>query len=204
MKSLGQVIDRDLVDAHFDAAAIRAAAEEDASRLRLQAEEDRAEARRSGYEAGFSVGRQEGLAQVTEILVRARADAEAVRVAAQDSAVALARRMAEKIVGQAVTLAPSFLVDMVGKALSETRARAGTVVVRVHPQDLDLVTRDKAKLAGRLAQAVELRLQADPGVERNGCVVDTPVGRLDARLTTQLDALERALVGRGRPGASSP
>jgi len=38
---------------------------------------------------------------------------------------------------------------------------------------------------------------ADASVGRNGCVVETPVGRLDARLQTQLDALERALRGTG-------
>lgn len=184
------------VAAHADAATIRQAAHEDVMRMRTEIEADRAEARRSGYEAGFVVGRQEGLASATEVMVRARADAETVRANAQDSAVALARRMAERIVGQAVTLAPSFVVDMVAKALSEVRARAGTVVVRLHPQDLEAVARDRARLATRVANGVEVKLTVDPGIERNGCVVDSPVGRLDARLSTQLDALERALTGR--------
>lgn len=184
------------VAAHADAASIRASASEDAERMRTQVDADRAEARRSGYEAGYTTGRQEGLASVTELIVRARADAESVRFGAQDSAVALARRMAEKIVGQAVTLAPSFVADMVGKALAETRARAGIVVVRLHPQDLEAVARDRSRLATRVANGVEVKLAADPGIERNGCVVDSPLGRLDARLSTQLDALERALAGR--------
>jgi len=42
---------------------------------------------------------------------------------------------------------------------------------------------------------------ADPAIGRHGCVVETVVGRLDARLDTQLDALEKAL--RGVAGASS-
>lgn len=196
VRSQGRILAGAEVDAHLDAAAIRAAAEEEAARLRVQVQEDRAEARRAGYEAGFMAGRQEGLASVTELLARARADADAQRVAAQDSAVALARRMAEKIVGQVVTLAPSFLSDMVARALAETRARSGTVVVRLHPQDMDVVSRDRSKLLERVAKGVEVRLLADPGIDRNGCVIDTPVGRMDARLSTQLDALERALAAR--------
>lgn len=196
VKSVGHVLPGEEVTAHADAAAIRLAAQEDAERLRVKAEEDRAEARRAGYEAGFAAGRQEGLASVSEVLVRARAEAEGLRRAAQDSAVALARRMAEKIVGHAVTLAPSLLADMVGRALTETRARSGAVVVRLHPQDLEVVARERPRLVSRVANQVEVRLTADPGVERNGCIIDSPVGRLDARLATQLDALERALVDR--------
>ncbi|MCG5054450.1 MAG: hypothetical protein KA712_15915 [Myxococcales bacterium] len=196
IKSTGQVLGSRMVAAHLDAEAVRAAAADEAERVRAQAEAERAEARRAGYDAGFGAGRQEGLASVMEILARARADADATRTAAQDSAVALARRMAEKIVGQAVTLAPSFMADMVGRALAETRARAGTLIVRLHPQDLDGVVRERARLAARVANGVEVKLSADPGVDRNGCIVDTPLGRLDARLSTQLDALERALVTR--------
>jgi len=184
------------VVAHAEATTILATAMQDAEQLRVQVELDRTEARRSGYEAGFSAGRQEALASMTDLLVRARADAESVRVGAQDSAVALARRMAERIVGQAVNLAPSFVADMVAKALSETRARAGTVVVRLHPQDFEAVARERSRLSARVANGVEVKLTADPGIERNGCVIDSPLGRLDARLSTQLDALERALVGR--------
>jgi flagellar assembly protein FliH len=196
IRSQGFIMRGDQVVAHEEASTIRAAAMEDADRMRVQVELDRTEARRAGYEAGFAAGRQEALASVTELLVRARADAESVRVGAQDSAVALARRMAERIIGHAVTLAPTFVADMVAKALSETRARAGTVVVRVHPQDFEAVTRDRMRLSARVANGVEVRIAADPGVERNGCLVDSPLGRLDARLSTQLDALERALVGR--------
>jgi flagellar biosynthesis/type III secretory pathway protein FliH len=46
-----------------------------------------------------------------------------------------------------------------------------------------------------------VRVVDDPAIGRHGCVVETAVGRLDARLQTQLDALERAL--RGLAGASS-
>jgi flagellar biosynthesis/type III secretory pathway protein FliH len=41
----------------------------------------------------------------------------------------------------------------------------------------------------------EVRLIVDETVGRYGCVVDTPVGRVDARLETQLDVLERVLGG---------
>jgi flagellar biosynthesis/type III secretory pathway protein FliH len=36
-------------------------------------------------------------------------------------------------------------------------------------------------------------VHADPALTRGGCVVDTELGTVDARLETRLDALARAL-----------
>jgi flagellar biosynthesis/type III secretory pathway protein FliH len=84
----------------------------------------------------------------------------------------------------------------VAQALAASRATAGAVVVRVHPDDLPAVERERPRWAERLAAAIQLRVVADPTVGRAGCVVETPVGRLDARLSVQLDAFERAVRGK--------
>jgi flagellar biosynthesis/type III secretory pathway protein FliH len=46
-----------------------------------------------------------------------------------------------------------------------------------------------------------VRVVADSAVGRYGCVVETPVGRLDARLDAQLDAMEKALRGVANPSS---
>jgi flagellar biosynthesis/type III secretory pathway protein FliH len=142
---------------------------------------------------GHEAGREAGLAEMTRLLAAARADAEAVRLRSKDAAVVLARRMAEKIVGHAVEVAPQVMGDIVAGALAASRARNGQVVLRVHPEDLPAVEAARARWS---AGAVVVRLVADGGVGRHGCVVETPVGRVDARLASQLDALERALAGK--------
>ena len=141
--------------------------------------------------------REGALAAVTELLVSARAAAAAERAAAKDVALVLARKMAEKIVGRAVELDPSIMGEIAGQALAASRARAGSVVLRVHPDDLAAVEKSRPSWSQRIAAAADVHLVADDSVGRNGCVVETEVGRLDARLQTQLDALERALRGTG-------
>jgi flagellar biosynthesis/type III secretory pathway protein FliH len=136
-------------------------------------------------------------AEVTRLLVSARVTAEAERAAAKDAALVLARKMAERIVGRAVALDPSILGEIAGQALAASRARGGSVVLRVHPDDLAAVEQTRPNWSQRVAAAADVSLVADESVGRNGCVVETPVGRLDARLQTQLDALERALRGAG-------
>ena len=147
------------------------------------------------------VDRESVLAEVTELLVSARAVATAEREAAKDVALALARKMAEKIVGRAIERDPSIMGDIVGQALAASRARGGSVVLRVHPDDLAAVERARSKWSQRMVAAADVRVVGDVSVGRQGCVVETPVGRLDARLQTQLDALDRVLrdTGLGRP-----
>ena len=66
--------------------------------------------------------------------------------------------------------------------------------VRVHPDDTAAVIARRDTLAGRAPPAAAIEIIADESVGRHGCVVETAVGRVDARLATQLDALERALT----------
>jgi len=141
--------------------------------------------------------REAALAEVTALLVAARAAAEEERAAAKDSALVLARRMAEKIVRRVVELDPSVMGEIAGQALAASRARGGAVVLRVHPDDLVAIEQTRSLWLQRLASVASVRVLADASVGRDGCVVETPVGRLDARLQTQLDALERALRGAG-------
>jgi flagellar biosynthesis/type III secretory pathway protein FliH len=195
-KGLGRVVPAAVLTATEEAAQIRARAEADAATIRTEAQAARAEAERAGFEAG----KQEGMAQVSALLLAARAQAERDLDSAKDAAIVLARRMAERIVGRAIELSPGLMGAIVGEAMVASRARTGTVVLRAHPEDLAAIERERPRWLARVAAGVDVRVVADPAIGRYGCVVETAVGRLDARLETQLDALERAL--RGSSGAS--
>lgn len=154
-------------------------------------------AQKSAVDVSAVVDRESALAEVTRLLVSARVEAEAERAAAKDAALVLARKIAEKIIGRAVALDPAVMGEIVGQALAASRVRGGAVVLRVHPDDLAAVERTRPEWLARVAAGANVRVVADASVGRHGCVVETPVGRLDARLETQLDALERVLRGSG-------
>lgn len=180
-----------VVNATEEAARIVARAEDDAAALRSTLGKEIEEARK----AGFAAGREEGLAEVAALLQGARARAERELASSKETAIALARRMAERIVGRAIELAPDLMNQIVTEALASSRARSGKIVLRVHPGDLAGIEAARPQWAAAVATAVDVSLVPDPTVEHGGCVVDTPAGRVDARLQTQLDALERALRG---------
>lgn len=146
------------------------------------AEAIRAEARRDG----FAEGRQEALAQISGDAVRVAVDRARGAVAAEADLRRLAVRIAERILGAELAMTPEKVVEIVRQAIGAARSRK-PLTVRVHPDDAPLV--EKA-----LAEA-PLAVVADANVDRGGCIVDTGRGTVDARLATQLAAIERALAG---------
>jgi type III secretion protein L len=134
-------------------------------------------------EAARREGREEGLAQVTALLVEARSAAARREAAAETDLRSLAVRIAEKLIARQLQLAPDTVADVVRATLSQARERR-RIVVRVSPLDESLVRE-------RLGAQVDLR--PDTTVARGGCLVETEVGLIDARLDTQLATLERAL-----------
>jgi flagellar biosynthesis/type III secretory pathway protein FliH len=197
LKSLGRIVPAEILEAGqqatVQAAAVVGAANARAARLLAEVEALREEARRQGFEAGRAAAE----VRFTQTLLAAGAEAERVRAEAQPAALRLASKMAEKIVGRAVDLDPAVLVEIAGQALQASRARAGVVKLRIHPEDLAILQGDqaRARLMARIGAAAELQLCPDAAVGRYGCLVETSAGRLDARLATQLAALEQALLG---------
>ena len=125
-------------------------------------------------------------AEVVAALVRARAEAKV-------AAIVLARRMAEKIIGHAVALDAQVMRAIAAQALAAAKLGKDAVVLRVHPEDLASLESTRAEWLAEIELQAHVQLVADVSVGRCGCIVETPHGRLDARLSTQLDAMERAL-----------
>ena len=199
LKSGGRIVPAEILGAKEQAAAILSAARTRAQALMQEAEAVRAQAHRQGYEEG----RAAAASELTEALAGAALEAARVRGAVEPSALRLAARlatkMAEKIVGRAIDLAPGLMAELAEQALAASRARAGVIRLQIHPDDRALLAGDEARrrLLARLEAGAELQLRDDPAVGRYGCVVETATLRLDARLETQLAALERALAAEG-------
>lgn len=183
-----RVVPGERFDALADAAAIRRAADEEAARVLATA---RVEAERARAEASAE-GRERGLAAVTELLVAARADAARTRRESLADLRALAVRIADKLLGRALALDPAVVVDLTAAALQHA-GEPKAIRVRCHPDDLTLLERGRPRLLERCRSAGALRLEASDDVPRGGCIIESELGIVDARLAVQLDAIERAL-----------
>jgi type III secretion protein L len=187
-----RIVASDRFDALADAAQIRAIAEKEAVRIvsvaRDEAERLRAEA--------IAEGREKGLSAVTELLVGARADAARTRRESHAELRALAVKIAEKLLGRTLTLDPAAVVDLAAEALTHA-GEPRALRLRCHPDDLTLLERGRPRLLERCRSVGVLRIEADQEIARGGCIVESELGIVDARLQVQLDAIERALRGEG-------
>jgi flagellar assembly protein FliH len=145
---------------------------------------------------------QEALTLRQQALTAGRAEAGAMLVAAghraqqtieeaQSQLTRLAVNIAEKLLGEQLRLEPETVLQIVRQAL-RVGATSRRLTLRVHSADLALVEGALADLKGN-TEAEVLLAQADPTVERGGCLLDTDLGQIDGQLSTQLKAIAEAL-----------
>lgn len=181
-----------LFDARAAARRVLGAAEIEAERRVVEAQaaadDIRDAARARGYE--------DGLAEVNELLVRFRDEREKKLLEHKADVVGLAVRVAGKILGREITERPETFTDLVIRAVRGIRHEK-RIQIRVHPDDLSLARAGLERLRDEVGPGKEIEIREDRAVTGGGCVVETDLGIIDARLETQLKTLEKALV-RGR------
>jgi len=106
----------------------------------------------------------------------------------------LAIRVAERIISCEVTTNHDVVVNMVKTALERVKDRE-QVQIRVNPQDYEVVRANREVFAALVEGLRNLEISQDPRVERGGCIIETNLGNVDARISTQLAALELAFRG---------
>ncbi|CAN5695423.1 N/A [soil metagenome] len=183
-----KVLKNQIVSAQAEAARILEEAEEFAAEIRREAREDAenlcAEAYRDGVEKAVTEFEQNLLA-VREIRERVWRETE------QDL-LRLAVRLTEKILGRELKSDKKAVADIVANALQNARQQE-KLTVRVNPSDLPIVEKEIENLT-RTGRVRFIDFIADPRVSEGGCLIESEVGTIDARLETQLRVLERALL----------
>jgi len=172
---------RILEAAEAQAADILAKAREEANALRAKAAEE---------------GRAEGAAALAQAWVRLHA-AENERLERElDQNLALARLMAERILGESLDLRPERILDIAKQALLQARW-ARRIHIHAHPDDATILSRELRALG---VEQAEVEIHADPTRSRGSLRLDTDLGTLDADIAAQLDrlvAVRREALRRG-------
>lgn len=165
----------------------RVEALDSAERIRRLALADAEQIRERARQEGLAAGRAESAALLVELAsARAKAlhDAEAALIP-------LVRSVVERVVHASLEEDASRITSMVRAHLERLqRAQQGTI--HVHPDDLAALT--AAELGAPWT------LLPDASLVRGDVIVVSNLGRVDARLHVQLDALEAALrAAQARP-----
>ncbi|MBX5483686.1 MAG: flagellar assembly protein FliH [Myxococcaceae bacterium] len=184
------VVNSEVFEAHQSANAIIEDAKKKAQEILEAAQAEREKVLAEAREAG----RQEGLGQVTEQILRAKLLKTEVLQNAEREIVALACRIAEKIIGHDVERSPELVTDIVANAVENVRT-AQQVVLRVNPKDAAILREKRARMMEQIGRVKEIAIKEDADIPRLGCIIETEAGTIDAQLATQLEMIRNVLIG---------
>ena len=95
---------------------------------------------------------------------------------------ALVQAVVRQLVRREMHMDPSHLIGVIREGLAALPLATGDVVVRLHPADADAI---RERLADTDVDRA-WRLEADPLLERGGCLIASPRSNIDARLEARL------------------
>lgn len=105
--------------------------------------------------------------------------------------VQLALAVARKIVGREVSLGPEAVSRIIRQALGRVE-HAGRITIKLNPADLELLADIKPQLLSGLSEVGRAAFEADEGIARGGCLIETDGGEVDARIERQFQVVDEA------------
>lgn len=156
-----------------------------------------------GYQEGFSQGRQAALTEMQQTMQLSLEKAERIIKAAEQEAcqmiidaerqiVEMTFAIVRKVLAREIEDNPTVILPVVKEALAKVRDQE-QIVIRVNPEDYEMVLMAKRDLQLMVGREHAVSLSADHTIAPGGCVIDTALGTVDARLDTKLEMVYKAI-----------
>jgi len=178
----------ELVDfAKGEAEQIVRKAMEEAGNIREHAKESGLEEARRIAEETASDKVKEAL----ETLNQAVIERKKIIKDAEGEVLRLALKVAEQIIKSEVSLHRDVSLNIVSDAISRVSDRE-QVIIKVNREDLENIKKYKDRIGSIVDGIKSLSIVEDSAVEPGGCVIETNLGYVDARISTKIAAIEEA------------
>ena len=154
------------------------------------------EAKEKGYQDGLDevTAKAEVLLQeAEEIKAQAIEHYNSTLFEAEPEIIKVILDISRKIIGDEIETRPDRITQLVKQALAACTG-VTSVTVKVSPEDYEAVNENKDLIARQSRFSGEITIAKDLSLESGGCVLETPVGNMDASVEVQLDALEQTFV----------
>lgn len=191
-ESLDLPIDNDYQD--------EVAVQQECQLLLQQAKTDAEVIRRKAKEEGLEIGRTEGKAEYAEkcseamgTLAQAIKQKNLILREAEGDILQLAIKVAAQIIRSEISLNQAVCLNIIAEAINKVTDR-DQVIVKVSSSDLELVKRNRERLSSLIDGVKSFSIVEDSQVEAGGCIVETNLGYIDARIHTRLEAIEAAVM----------
>ena len=165
----------------------------------LKVSEIEHEAYKKGYEAGREEGYKEGQAEVMRLIDRL-GTIVSTAVDIRDDIIKSSEKMmtemilmiSRKVIKDEIVERREVVINNIKEAIKRVKDR-DRIDIRVNFADLDMTTAHKDELIKMMESLKKVNVYEDSRVDRGGCIIETDVGSIDARISTQLDSMEEAI-----------
>ncbi len=183
------LLKRSVIEANDEARQIIEKAQTYADDLRLDVETEADLLRENAYQEG----KGKALLEMTKILIDSREIRDKTLSETEQDILRLSVKLAEKIIGREIKTDKATVVDIVANSLRNAK-RQDKLTIRVSQKDYSTVQEKFVELS-QSSRTSYVDIVPDPRVTLGGCIIESEVGTIDARLETQLRVLEKALLG---------
>jgi flagellar assembly protein FliH len=147
---------------------------------------------REGFEYGLEKA-QEQVQQLSIALNELLTARDQAMQAAMNDIGQMAIMVAEKLIKQEVAADPDIVLNVTAETIKEMGKGHQSLIIKVNPADLNLVKENMPKLYPYGDSKTSIIVLEDDTVEWGSCIVETNTGVIDARFSTQLAILKKAL-----------
>ncbi|WP_188205804.1 flagellar assembly protein FliH [Alkalibacillus aidingensis] len=167
-------------------------------------EEEKKEALQKAAEEGYAQGFQKGEAEAKleyqqhikeaeSIVMQTNEDYQRKIASADEDILQIALKATDKIIHQRFSEQPELFVDLIKKAIEEV-AEQPKLSIYIHPSQYSIVNEHRNKIEQLLNEQAELSVYPKDHLSINDCIIESPYGRIDTSIDTQLNQLQNDLI----------
>jgi len=184
-----KVLKREVYEATREASDVVALAQEKARQIIEEALREQDSIR----ERARQEGNAQGLAEWNRVLTAAHQRADELTNNWEETMLRLSVRVAEKIIGEQLRVHPETIVEIIREVMKNIRP-GKRLTIQVNQADAQQARARIDRIKDGLSTSSEIEIVASGSVSPGGCLIESELGIIDARLETQLKCLEEALV----------
>ena len=157
------------------------------------------DAYQKGYNAGREIGYREGQGEVRRLIDRlgtilgnAIDVREQIIKESEKLMVEMILMIARKVIKDEIIERKEVVLNNIREGLARIKER-DRIDIRVNFADLELTTAHKDEIVKMMESLRKVNIYEDSRVDRGGVIIETDVGAIDARISTQLKEIEQAI-----------
>lgn len=157
------------------------------------------EAYQKGYQSGRENGFREGQGEVRRLIDRlgtilghAIDVREKIVKESEKQIIEMILIIARKVIKDEVVERKEIVLNNIREALEKIKDR-DRIDIRVNFSDLELATAHKDEVIKMMESLRKVNIYEDSRVDRGGVIIETDIGAVDARISTQLKEIEEAI-----------